>query len=156
LKELQEDIWKYWEKGNWIVITTNGNIKKNGEAVMGRGLALEAKQRFPDLPKQLGERLREYGNKVFTFTKFRIITFPVKHKWYEKADLKLIEESCKGLNTIFQYNLSGIPTPIYLSKVGCGNGKLNWKDVKPILEKYLDERFIICEREKQDLQSLHG
>jgi len=43
MKEVIGNIWNYYNKGNWIVITTNGTIKKNGEAVMGRGVALEAK-----------------------------------------------------------------------------------------------------------------
>ena len=34
---------------------------------------------------------------------------------------------------------------IYLPKVGCGNGKLDWKNVELILDKYLDERFIVVD-----------
>jgi hypothetical protein len=145
MKEIYVDnIWNAWNKGFCIVIPTNGFVKKNGECVMGRGLALQAKERFPDLPKRLGHRIGEFGNVVFIFREYRLLTFPVKHKkWWEKADLKLIEKSAKELQEIFKYNLCGIPTPVYLPKVGCGNGKRNWTDVKPILEKYLDDRFIV-------------
>lgn len=31
------NIWDFYNKGFWIAITTNGTVKKNGEAVMGRG-----------------------------------------------------------------------------------------------------------------------
>jgi len=145
LKEVEDDIWKYWNSGFWIVIPTNGSVKKNNAAVMGKGLALQAKMKFPRLSFELARRLKIYGNCVFVFTDFRIITFPVKKRWQDKASLELIEKSCKELLEIFKYNLSGIPTPIYIPKVGCGNGKLNWKNVKPILEKHLDSRFIICD-----------
>lgn len=145
MKEIKEDIWIMWGKGKYIVIPTNGFIKKNGECVMGRGLALCANTAFPDLSHKLGDRIREYGNKVFIFSEYSIITFPVKHNWWEKADLNLIEKSCKQLKEIFRFNLCDLPIPVYLPKVGCGNGGLDWNDVKPVLEKYLDDRFIICD-----------
>ena len=47
-----------------LVITTNGYVKANGEAVMGRGCALTAQQMFPDLPELLGSKIINYGNKV--------------------------------------------------------------------------------------------
>ena len=43
-------------------ITTNGFVKKNGEAVMGRGCAKEACERYPGLAKQLGEKIIKKGN----------------------------------------------------------------------------------------------
>ena len=146
IKEIKGDLWEYYKQGFWIVIPTNGFVKNNGEAVMGRGLALQAKRRFPDLPAELGKRIKEYGNVVFTFYNYHVITFPVKHLWWNKAIIKLIKKSCISLREIFRYNPTGIPTPVYLPRVGCGNGKLDWKDVKPILEKYLDDRFIVCDK----------
>ena len=84
------NIWDYRETG-YIVIPTNGIIKTNGENVMGRGLALQAKNKYPDFPRALGNFLKKKGNTVGFFTP-NLITFPVKHKWYEKADLELIEK----------------------------------------------------------------
>ena len=68
--------------------------------------------------------------------------FPVKHQWFdEKADLKLIEKSCKDLVESLADGLT-----IALPKIGCGAGKLEWDEVKPILEKYFkDDRFIIVD-----------
>jgi hypothetical protein len=147
ISESQErNLWFFFYfNSSWIVIPTNGFVKKNGECVMGKGIALQAKEKFPDLPKELGDRIKEFGNRVFTFWKYHIITFPVKHNWWERADLGLIEDSTKELQEIFKYNLSGIKTPVYLPRVGCGNGKLDWTKVKPILEKYLDDRFIVTD-----------
>lgn len=47
-----------------IGVTTNGCIKKDGTAVMGRGMALYADQRF-GLSETLGRYLAEYGNRAF-------------------------------------------------------------------------------------------
>lgn len=145
MKEVKGNIWYYWDKKNtFIVIPTNGYVKRNGQAVMGRGCALQAVQRVPHLPRYLGRLIEEYGNKVFQ-TAMGIVSFPVKHNWWEKADLTLIEESCKRL-----VDLSTLPgfkdSTFVMPRVGCGNGKLDWEDVKPILEKYLGERFLIVHK----------
>ena len=47
-----------WRKNMYGQIKgKNGVVKKDGCAVMGGGIALEAKERFPNLPKRLGELL---------------------------------------------------------------------------------------------------
>lgn len=148
LQVINEDIWKYHEQGKPIAITTNGFVKKNGECVMGRGIAFQAKTKYPKLPFELGDRLNNYGNTVFYFKPYNLITFPVKHVWWEAADLELIAKSAQALQLMFKHNLASIPTPVYLTKVGCGNGKLNWEQVEPVLNRYLDDKmFIICDKE---------
>lgn len=151
MKEVIGDIWDYHKQGHWIVITTNGTVKTDGSCVMGRGVALQAKQRFPNLPLELGSRIRgcampygewSVGNNLKGFYNYKIITFPVKHNWWEKADLVLIEESCRQL----QASCHGNQDIKYMVRPGCGAGELDWRDIKPILEKYLDDRFIVVER----------
>ena len=149
MKQIKENIWNKWKEGHYIVIPTNGYIKTNGCAVMGRGLALQAVKRFPKLPVRLGELLEDCGNNVFAFHDVRIFTFPVKHEWFNAAKLKLIRRSCIQLNTyVSQTCRSEIKDlPVYIPRVGCGNGRLKWKDVKPFLLKYLDEDlFAVCDR----------
>ena len=143
MKEIIGDIWDFHKKGKYIVIPTNGTIKANGEAVMGRGLALQAKLKFPYIPKTVGKYLGTLGTVPIVFQDIKVLTFPVKYNWFEKANLALIEESCEHL----RYMWHDCSEEVYLPKVGCGNGKLDWKDVKPILKKYLDDRFIIVEKE---------
>jgi hypothetical protein len=146
MREIKGNIWDYHDvNGPWIVVPTNGDWNRFGEAVMGRGIALDTKLRFPDFPKEFADRLKEYGNVVFTFWDYHIITFPVKHHWKEEADLVLIEQSAKELMEIMRYNLSQIQVPIYMPWVGCGNGRRDKKDVRPILEKYLDNNFIVID-----------
>ena len=60
--EVLGNIWDYYENGFPICITTNGNVSGIGYNVMGKGIALEAKKRFPKLPKMIGDHIRNAGN----------------------------------------------------------------------------------------------
>jgi len=150
--EMAGNLWDFYKKDPeaYICITTNGFVKKTGECVMGRGVALEAKQKFPELPKLLGFLIKKFGNYVFIFPRYNIFTFPTKHKWMEDSDLKLIEKSAAHLMLyINKFDISRV----YLPRPGCGNGKLKWKDVKPIIENILDDRVLIVSKEyKNDKQ----
>jgi len=142
MREIQGDIWDYHGTGAYIVITTNGSTTHDGLAVMGRGVALQAAMRFPQLRHQLGSLIKLYGNYVFIFSPWKIITLPVKNDWKEDADLHLIRRSINELYTITRaINIS----PIYMVRPGCGNGRLKWQDVQPIL-KSLEDRFVVVER----------
>jgi hypothetical protein len=126
------------------VIPTNGQIDMRGFAVMGAGLALDAKNKYPELPARLGRKLKTQGNNVYFFTfhnrEFEpldvIFTFPTKGHWKDKSDMVLIEKSAVQLKGYMDelWDIWGDPTPFLAPKVGCGLGNLNWKDVKPLLE----------------------
>ena len=146
MKEIEGDIWDYHKKGHWIVITTNGIVKANGEAVMGKGIALQAKIRYPEIPHVLGRAILGRGNCLHFWGEKGLLFFPTKHNWRDKSDLTLIEESTKELVDFFDKTVTDYPVPIYLVRPGCSSGGLAWKDVKPILEKYLDDRFVVVER----------
>ena len=134
-----------------ICVTTNGIIKRNGHAVMGRGIALTANQRF-NLSLQLAGYLTKFGNRAFhmgvkkdalTGRQMRVITFPTKHDWKDKSDIELIKTSAHQVAAIC--NKFNIKT-CYLTKPGCSNGGLNWeRQVRPVLEEILDDRFIVVD-----------
>ncbi len=72
-------------KPNAIVITTNGAVKKSGEAVMGRGCAKQAADKWPHIPKKLGALIRKNGNIAQVVdqvslgnTSMSLVSFPVK------------------------------------------------------------------------------
>src|SRR5262245_10865559 len=119
-----------------VGITTNGTVRQDGACVMGRGCAAEAAKRFPGLAKTLGAFIRVYGN-VPWWGKGGIgiggdlFSFPVKHNWYEKADLGLIKKSALRLAFWAANNPREI---LILPRPGCGNGKLTWDQVKPVIE----------------------
>ncbi len=134
-----------WDFEGIPAITTNGYIKKDGRAVMGRGCAKEASLRFPGMQERLAFELSRYGNHVFYLYQFGergIITFPVKHLWNEKADLELIRRSADELvHSVIPY--FKIKTTIYLARPGVGNGRLNWDDVKPVISNILTDQVCV-------------
>lgn len=142
MKEITGDLWHYHEAGFWVAITTNGNVRKDGAAVMGRGVAVQAKRRFPDLAHELGDWLRAVGNKVVSFPAYRLYTLPVKHNWWEKADLDLIAASCRELAEFAPPN-----ERVCLVRPGCGNGNLAWDVVRPVIGSILDDRFVVVARD---------
>lgn len=132
------NIWNY--ECDWRIITTNGTIKNNGEAVLGAGVAQQASRRYPTLNKDLGYKLKVFGNNIYSFPEFKLITFPVKHVWYEYADISLVFRSTLQLKSwVDEY-----PYKIYvMPQAGCGNGKLSWIDVEPILSLLPDNVRVI-------------
>lgn len=133
-----------------VCVTTNGVIKKDGKAVMGKGIAKEADGRY-DLAGILATRLKETGNHVYPLKKieemgrsFWLFSFPTKHDWRDNSDLSLIVQSAWEL--VNYCNQWGIRR-CYLTPPGCANGKLDWEaQVKPELEKIFDDRFTIVIR----------
>lgn len=145
MKIIKDNIWNYHSQG-YIVVTTNGTIRKNGSCVMGRGIALQASQKFKRFDFKLGAKIRDKGNQVYIWKEERLITFPVKHNWWEKADLKLIEQSAillKMLCSQPRMDLNISQQCIFMPKPGCHNGRLNWKEVEPIIEKHLPDITIV-------------
>ena len=145
VRELIGDIWTLANRDHaWVVITTNGDVRHDYLAVMGRGIAREAAIRFPRLLAELGERIALTGNHLHHFDAYELITFPVKHHWRELAALRLIERSARELAVY----ASEINRPVYLVRPGCGNGGLHWDAVRPRLEPYLSgEKYAIIERD---------
>ena len=141
MKTVFGDIWKY--SADIICITTNGTIKNNGEGVMGAGIALQAKKKNLDLPAILGNTLKIYGNHFCEFKNYAF--FPVKHNWWEKADLELIERSALELANFANLNADKI---YVLPRPGCGNGGLKWEEVKEIIELILPDNVHVIDLSK--------
>lgn len=170
LKIIKGDMWDV--KGyDAICITTNGYVKSSGEAVMGRGNALQAKAIFKDLPKILGDKIKNNGNIVqYLNKKYKgsfLYSFPVKPKsgsssggivehlregmenlssvpgWAMKAQLSIIKRSAQQLINIIKNNKYN---KVLLPFPGVGAGELNREDVLEVLEDILDDRVILIER----------
>lgn len=150
------DLWTY--PADVRVITTNGAVRKDGFAVMGRGCAKEAAERFCDLQELLGAEISKHGNHVHHFFcptgriighYEHIVTFPVKHHWREQADMDLIWQSTKELLDLAGNTYLGESwKTIVMPRPGCGNGRLSWDDVRSLLAHVLDNRFHVITYEE--------
>lgn len=149
MKEIEGDLFDFYDQGEWIVITTNGTVRNDGLLVMGRGVAEQAAKKIPGLQKDLGSVVLRSGNHVWPMLKYRVFSYPVKWKWMEMADPRLIKwgakelvEKVQAVNNIRQRSIDRI----YMVRPGCGNGGLAWAAVRPMIENILDDRFIVVEK----------
>ena len=110
---------------------------------MGRGVALQAANKFSGLSRQLAALVRVKGNRVHVLEErkgYRLITFPVKHSWEERADPDLISASAEQLLHLTEVHKSCL---FILPRPGCGNGQLDWEEVKPLLIHLPDNVFVV-------------
>jgi len=133
-------------------------ISVNIVGVMGKGLASRAKYQFPDVyvvyqdvcRKKLLEMGKPYlykreasldhalADEPFSLTENNAIKwfllFPTKRHWREKSDIGDIE---KGLQWIRDhYRREGIQS-LAIPALGCGLGGLEWREVGPLMCRYL-------------------
>lgn len=146
MHEIVGDIWEEHARGSVVAITTNGMLSRDGKAVMLRGCARQARDRFPDLPQILGEQLLNHGNHVFDLGR-RVVSFPVEADPYRNPELGIIEESCRELVDLADYKDW---QKIVVPRPGCGAGGLEWTLVRPVLQRYFDARFYVIKMQEAD------
>lgn len=111
----------------------------NCVGVMGRGLALEFKQRYPAMFKSYKEEcdLKHIKiGKVWLFGENPIIVcFPTKLHWRDPSKIEWIEQGLIDLRQqILAYGIQSINLPM----LGCGLGGLNEVEVSCLVTKHLD------------------
>jgi O-acetyl-ADP-ribose deacetylase (regulator of RNase III) len=111
----------------------------NTVGVMGRGIALQFKQAFPDNFRAYEAACRHgevQPGKMFVFRRDTlgtsknprlIINFPTKRNWRGKSRMEDIEA---GLRDLAQVVKDEAIRTIALPPLGCGSGKLRWEDVR--------------------------
>jgi len=128
--------------------------------VMGSGIALEFKLRFPKMYNDYEKRCREKEvriGKPYIYKHSKdiwIMNFPTKNHWKYPSKIEWIEEGLKFFKENYKkWAIDSIAFP----KLGTANGKLNWKEVKEIMEKYLinlDIDVYICLDEKKKAEGI--
>lgn len=120
----------------------------NCVGVMGKGVALEFKKRWPDNYREYkracdsGElrpgKILVYDRKSLLSSPFPrfLINFPTKDHWRSKSKISYIEQGLDSLVLeIKKHKISSIAIP----PLGCGNGGLDWNDVRPIIVSKLSQ-----------------
>lgn len=113
----------------------------NCVGVMGRGLALEFKRRYPNMfsdyvSKCRGGMVRLGVPYLFNEDSPWIINFPTKRHWRDSSRLVDIESGLKYLKANYlSWGLKSIAVPA----LGCGLGGLRWSIVEPILIKCFND-----------------
>jgi O-acetyl-ADP-ribose deacetylase (regulator of RNase III) len=113
----------------------------NCQGVMGKGLALAFKERFPDMFTVYQQdcnsgKLRIGRPTIYTKSTPWILNFPTKNHWRYPSKLEYLERGLEFL--VAHYKKVGI-TSIAFPKLGAQNGKLSWDEVGPLMAKHLSQ-----------------
>lgn len=115
----------------------------NTMGVMGKGIALMFKERFPENYKAYAAACKarqvEPGRMFVTESPELsgprwIINFPTKANWRFPSKLPWIEAGLTDLKRVIEEK--GIRS-IAIPPLGAGNGGLDWRDVRPLIERAL-------------------
>ncbi len=113
----------------------------NTVGVMGKGIALMFKERFPDNFKayQAACKAQELRvGRMLVVPRNRlgdpkwIINFPTKEHWRSPSRIEWVEAGLRDLVQVIERE--GIRS-IAIPPLGAGNGKLDWHDVRPLIEQ---------------------
>lgn len=136
-----------------MIIYTKGNLLDapaealvntvNTVGVMGKGIALMFKERFPKNMSEYAKACKE--GRVTTGSMFAtetgelmgprwVINFPTKQHWKGNSKMEWIET---GLQDLRRFLVENQIKSIAIPPLGAGNGGLEWQAVKPKIEQAL-------------------
>jgi O-acetyl-ADP-ribose deacetylase (regulator of RNase III) len=117
----------------------------NCVGVMGKGLALQFKERFPENFNAYKEACKNTEVTIGKMHIYRydhlavnryIVNFPTKRHWKDRSYINDIEEGLKDLQQVInRLNIKSIAIPA----LGCGLGGLPWKDVSRVINDGLTQ-----------------
>ena len=112
----------------------------NCVGVMGKGIALEFKKKYPNMYKDYLQKCKNKQlkpGKPYVYQDLlgtSVMNFPTKDDWRSPSNISYVIDGLKWF--IDNYQSLGI-TSIAFPPLGCGNGGLLWDDVGPIMYKAL-------------------
>lgn len=126
----------------------------NCQGVMGAGLALLFKEKFPSYYTRYSEWCRDgmlYTGVLQIYERVSpgpwervaiedyptyLVSFPTKDHWRDKSELKDIDS---GLRLLARWCRDDRVSSISIPALGCGLGGLRWKDVKPLISEHMGD-----------------
>jgi len=120
----------------------------NCVGVMGKGIALEFKNRFPDMFKDYEARCKKKQVKLGqpylykSLTEQWVLNFPTKEHW---RSVSRIRDIIRGLEYLLQHYKEWGITSLAVPPLGCGQGQLEWRVVGRTLYRYLSRLDIPVE-----------
>ncbi|WP_461534431.1 type II toxin-antitoxin system antitoxin DNA ADP-ribosyl glycohydrolase DarG [Sinomicrobium sp.] len=135
-----------YTKGNLLDAKTEALVNTvNTVGVMGKGIALQFKNRFPNNYKVYRDACKTGSFKTGQvlvvqegdlLNQKTIVNFPTKAHWKEKSKYDYIDTGLVALKeAITKYRINSIAIP----PLGCGNGGLDWSVVKKMIEEHLND-----------------
>jgi O-acetyl-ADP-ribose deacetylase (regulator of RNase III)/uncharacterized protein YwgA len=114
----------------------------NCVGVMGKGVALEFKKRFPAMFQDYTDRCirkQVHLGEPYLYrdpSGRQIVNFPTKDHWRSPSRLSDIE---RGLDYFVQHFTEWGVTSVAFPPLGCGNGGLEWSEVGPLIYRKLHD-----------------
>ncbi|WP_081878308.1 type II toxin-antitoxin system antitoxin DNA ADP-ribosyl glycohydrolase DarG [Nocardia brasiliensis] len=115
----------------------------NCVGVMGKGIALQFKRRFPSVFKEYEAACRRgdvqigrmFVSSIEQLDGARwVINFPTKRHWRSPSKLEYIESGLDDLKRVLiEYGINTVAIP----PLGAGNGGLSWAEVEPLIRRKL-------------------
>jgi hypothetical protein len=153
MKIIKGNLWDSTDQ--IILVTANSYINAKGELVMGRGAALELKNKFPKIAYSFGKMIKYYSKHL---GEYRVLLvdplasyaepndiqgryygiFQVKYNFKAQADLDLIGRSVDKLNIISKSPFFS-EHKISMNFPGIGFGGRTMEEVLPIISKLNDK-----------------
>lgn len=132
-------------KGNMLDAPVEALVNTvNTVGVMGKGIALQFKESFPDNFAFYAKAVKAgevQPGRMLTFESLRmdgrkfIINFPTKTDWRRPSEYAFIESGLQDLvKVISEHGIKSIAIP----PLGCGNGGLDWTRVRDMIVHAMD------------------
>ncbi len=146
---------KYMEQKDIFDSTADALVNPvNCVGTMGKGLAKQFKDRFPECVPPYEEACARESltpgelmlvptsdqPDFFGSARPAVILFPTKKHWRGKSQLKWIEAGLQHLKRSYRdWGIQSVAMP----QIGCGLGGLNWEDVKRIIERLFSQEELL-------------
>jgi len=114
----------------------------NCVGVMGAGVALAFKERYPEMFREYKRKCDARAIKPGELHVWRhlqgdwVVNFPTKRHWRENSRYEDIEA---GLVALKRYLVAQGHVTVALPALGCGHGGLDWKRVSEMIRRYLND-----------------